>query len=46
VILTGHASASTRLGVERTGAAVVLTLEALLGGQVPPNCLNPEAWTS
>jgi D-3-phosphoglycerate dehydrogenase / 2-oxoglutarate reductase len=46
VVLTGHASSFTRLGADRTGQAVVETFRQLLAGRVPPNCLNPVAWTA
>ncbi|HEY3614524.1 MAG TPA: NAD(P)-dependent oxidoreductase [Gaiellales bacterium] len=45
VVLTGHASAFTRLAIERTGAAVVTALRALLAGDLPAGTLNPDAWT-
>lgn len=45
VVLTGHASSSTRGAVERTAAGVVAHLRELLAGRLPANrCLNPEAW--
>lgn len=46
VVLTGHASSFTRLGAERTGAAVVETLRELIAGRIPPTCLNPQAWAA
>jgi len=45
VVLTGHASSFTRLGIDRTAQAVVETFRELLVDRVPPNCLNPLAWT-
>jgi phosphoglycerate dehydrogenase-like enzyme len=44
VVLTGHVSSFTRLGLHRTGAAVVAHLQELLAGRLPSSCLNPEAW--
>jgi phosphoglycerate dehydrogenase-like enzyme len=46
VVLTGHASAFTPNAIERTGAAVVATLEELLTGAVPAGCVNPGAWAA
>lgn len=45
VVLTGHASSFTQIGVMRTGEALVATLRELLAGRLPPACLNPEAAT-
>ena len=44
VILTPHVGSYTRLGIERTGAAVLRHVEQLLRGRLPSDCLNPEAW--
>jgi phosphoglycerate dehydrogenase-like enzyme len=46
VVLTGHASAFTRLATDRTGRAIVDTFRELLVGRVPANCLNPLAWSA
>jgi D-3-phosphoglycerate dehydrogenase len=44
VVVTPHASASTRLGVERTTDAVIDSLRSLLAGRTPDGCVNPTAW--
>lgn len=44
VILSGHVSSYTRLGLRRTGEAVVSNLFELLAGRVPESGKNPEAW--
>jgi D-3-phosphoglycerate dehydrogenase / 2-oxoglutarate reductase len=44
VVLTTHASAFTRLAVERTTDAVIESLRTLLAGRIPHGCLNPVAW--
>jgi D-3-phosphoglycerate dehydrogenase len=44
VILSGHVSSATRLGMRRTGEAVVSNLRELLAGRLPASCKNPEAW--
>ena len=44
VILTGHVSSATRLGLRRTGEAVVEILRELLKGEMPASAKNPEAW--
>lgn len=44
VVLSGHVSSSTRLGMQRTAAAVVANLRELLDGRTPASCLNPQAW--
>jgi D-3-phosphoglycerate dehydrogenase len=44
VVVTPHASAFTRLAVERTTDAVIQSLRALLAGRIPDGCLNPTAW--
>jgi phosphoglycerate dehydrogenase-like enzyme len=44
VILAGHVSSATRLGMRRTGEAVVANLRELLAGRLPGSCKNPEAW--
>ena len=43
-VLSGHVASFTRLGLRRTGAAVVADLLELLAGRLPLSCLNPEAW--
>jgi D-3-phosphoglycerate dehydrogenase len=43
-ILSGHVSSATRLGMRRTGEAVVANLGELLSGRLPAGCKNPEAW--
>jgi D-3-phosphoglycerate dehydrogenase len=44
VVVTAHASAFTRLGVERTTDAVIDSLRTLLAGRTPSGCVNPTAW--
>jgi D-3-phosphoglycerate dehydrogenase / 2-oxoglutarate reductase len=44
VILSGHVSSATRLGLRRTGEAVVANLRQLLDGRLPASAKNPEAW--
>jgi phosphoglycerate dehydrogenase-like enzyme len=45
VLLSGHVSSFTELGLRRTGEAVLANLRELLAGRLPASCLNPEAWT-
>jgi D-3-phosphoglycerate dehydrogenase len=44
VITTGHIASFTRLGMGRTGEAVLANLRLLLDGELPAGCLNPTAW--
>jgi phosphogluconate 2-dehydrogenase len=44
VITTGHIASFTRLGMGRTGEAVLANLRLLLDGELPGGCLNPTAW--
>ncbi len=44
VITTGHIASFTRLGMGRTGEAVLENLRLLLAGELPVGCLNPAAW--
>ncbi|MBV9820447.1 MAG: hypothetical protein JOZ07_19125 [Solirubrobacterales bacterium] len=44
VIVTGHAASFTRLGMGRTGEAVLAALRSMLHGRLPDGCLNPETW--
>ncbi|MBV8216985.1 MAG: C-terminal binding protein, partial [Solirubrobacterales bacterium] len=43
-LLSGHVSSYTKLGLTRTGEAVVANLRELLAGRLPASCLNPSAW--
>jgi phosphoglycerate dehydrogenase-like enzyme len=44
VIVTGHVSSFTTLGMSRTSEAVVERLVALLAGTLPAGCLSSPAW--
>lgn len=44
VVLSGHVSSFTELGLRRTGEAVLANLRELLAGRLPASCLNPQAW--
>jgi phosphoglycerate dehydrogenase-like enzyme len=44
VITTGHIASFTRLGMGRTGEAVLANLRLLLDGELPAGCVNPTAW--
>lgn len=46
VVLAGHVSSATRLGLRRTGEAVVANLAELLAGRLPASCKNADAWPS
>jgi phosphoglycerate dehydrogenase-like enzyme len=46
VITTGHVASFTRLGMGRTGEAVLANLQLLLDGELPAGCLNPAAWAA
>jgi D-3-phosphoglycerate dehydrogenase len=43
-ILSGHVSSYTELGLERTKHALLANVQAVLAGELPASCLNPEAW--
>jgi D-3-phosphoglycerate dehydrogenase len=45
VLLAGHVSSYTELGLERTCQAVLANLREVLAGRLPASCLNPAAWT-
>lgn len=45
VVLSGHLSSFTELGLRRTGEAVLANLRELLAGRLPASTLNPQAWT-
>jgi phosphoglycerate dehydrogenase-like enzyme len=46
VVTTGHVSSFTRLGLQRTGEAILSNMRELLQGTLPVSCLNPQAWSS
>jgi len=43
-VLSGHVSANTELGLDRTGETVIANLRDVLAGRLPASCVNPEAW--
>jgi D-3-phosphoglycerate dehydrogenase len=44
-LLSGHVASYTKLGLSRTGEAVVANLRELLAGRLPAGCVNPDAWS-
>jgi len=46
VVMSGHVSSYTELGLDRTAAAVLGNLREVLAGHLPDSCLNPSAWTT
>jgi len=45
VVLSGHVSSFTQLGMTRTSEVVLERLEALLDGRLPDGCLSRPGWT-
>jgi D-3-phosphoglycerate dehydrogenase len=43
VLLTPHVAGITEDSMRRMGSGVALAVEHLLQGELPPNCINPEA---
>jgi D-3-phosphoglycerate dehydrogenase / 2-oxoglutarate reductase len=46
IILSGHIASFTRLGLRRTGDAVLANLRELGEGRLPAGTRNPQAWRS
>ncbi|MEO8059547.1 MAG: hydroxyacid dehydrogenase [Burkholderiales bacterium] len=44
VLITPHVAGITQDSMLRMGHAVVLAVARLLRGEMPPNCVNPQAW--
>jgi len=44
VILSGHVSSSTEVGLNGMAGGVVANLREVLDGKLPASCLNPQAW--
>jgi D-3-phosphoglycerate dehydrogenase len=43
VLLTPHVAGITEDSMRRVGMGVAIAVEHLLRGDVPPNCINPQA---
>jgi D-3-phosphoglycerate dehydrogenase len=46
VLITPHVAGITEDSMQRMGHAAVLAAAHLLRGEVPPNCINPQAATA
>jgi phosphoglycerate dehydrogenase-like enzyme len=44
VVLSPHSASFTRLGIRRMAERVVENLMAVTTGDLPPGCVNPDAW--
>ena len=45
VLLSGHLSSTTEVGLDGMAGGVVANLREVLEGKIPASCLNPEAWS-